>query len=173
MNLVDRVTALFHDFAPAVDAPPAASAPGRRHLAYLAEVEAAFADAQHLDLAPCRDILSGDIHPGALPAVEYYHSTGEVRLCNVLDPAVAQDATLTKALAIRRDIPAAEAELLDVKPEDRAPIEYAAINLGPVQEFRHAAGQRWRFFVEYTTCTVAAGIGAGIHTHRLVADCTL
>ena len=173
MNLIDRVTAPFRDFAEAVGAPPAAYPAGRRHLAYLAEAEATFADAQHLELARCRDVLSGEIHPGAVPAVEYFHSTGEVRLCNVLDAAVAEDATVTKALAIRLESPAAEAEILDVKPADRAPIEYTAFNLGPVSEFRRAASQRWRFFVEYTTCTVAAGIGAGIHTYRLVADCTL
>jgi hypothetical protein len=153
------------------------AAESRRRQAYLAELVREFATVQPVALHHYRAFGAGEIHPSNIPAVEYFRSTAEVRLCHLLGPEVPQDATLVQALGIRRDVPADDVDVIDVKPVDRAPIERGAITLGPVPAFQQAQGTRWRFFIEVTYSTAepprAGGIPGGIAVRRIVADCTL
>jgi hypothetical protein len=162
---------------PAVAEDGQSAAESRRRRAYFAELVREFATVQPVALQHYRAFGSGEIHPSNTPAVEYFRSTAEVRLCHLLGPEVPQDATLVQALGMRRDVSAGEADVIDVKPVDRAPIERDAITLGPVPAFQQAQGTCWRFFIELTYSTAepprAGGIPGGIAVRRIVVDCTL
>ena len=145
-----------------------------RHQAYLKELHHEFAHATYVPLQTYRRTYHGEARPGKMPAVEYFHTTAEVRIYNLLDPQLLEDAELTRALAMRLDTtPDHDADLIDVKPTEFAPIEHGAINLGPVLEFHCAEGARWRFFLEITYTTVRGAVRGGIETRHFVCDCTL
>ena len=81
-----------------------------------------------------------------------------------------REAALIDARGMRLDdLPEGDevGELIDVKPKDMAAIEHGAINLGPIEEWKRAQGQRWRFFIELSY-SAAAGQRARRHPDALL-----
>jgi hypothetical protein len=146
-----------------------------RHDAYLKEIMDEFAEAERIEPKPYRDLSVGEAKVGRTPAVEYLHNTAAVRLHNLMTQDQMREAALIDALAMRLDDLAEEqaGEVIDVKPTDMAAIEYGAINLGPVDEFKNAEGSRWRFFIELSYSAARGSGRGGIQTRRFIADCEL
>ncbi len=146
-----------------------------RRQAFLNDLMRDFSDAEHLQPKHYRELSIGEAKAGKTPAVEYLHTTGTVRLYNLLPGDVMRQASLIKAYGMRYDdLQEGEVgEIIDVKPKDQAPIEYGAVNLGPVPEFKNAEGTAWRFFVELSYNPSGSAGRSGILTRRFIADCEL
>jgi hypothetical protein len=183
MTVLERLAAPFRELAGwqehrAVEAAErAASIEARqrtRHEAGVRELVGEFADATHLALRRYDHLTDGEAREGTQPAVEYFHSTAEVRLYHLLEPETTQRAWVIRALAMRLDGGAgAPVDLVDVKPTDFSPIEGDGVTLGPVLEFHNAAGTRWRFFLEVGSGPTAGGVRGESRARRIRADATL
>ncbi|HEX2033564.1 MAG TPA: hypothetical protein VHS99_05215 [Chloroflexota bacterium] len=135
-----------------------------------------YSQAEHLNTKAYRELSIGEAKTGKTPAVEYLHASNAVRLYNLMPMDQMRQAALINALAMRvDDLPEGEevGELIDVKPKDQAAIEHGAINLGPVEEFRRAEGQQWRFFIELSYSAAAGSGRGGIQTRHFIVDATL
>ena len=53
-----------------------------------------------------------------------------------------------------------------------AAIEHGYINLGPMPEWKGAAGQRWRFFIELSYSAAQGSGRGGIQTRYFIVDGT-
>ena len=146
----------------------------RREL-YMEELLGEFKDADRMEARPYRELTIGEAKMGRTPAVEYFINTGAVRLHALMHPDMMRQASLIDALGMRLDdLEEGEiGDVIDVKPKDMKAVEYGAVNLGPVPEFKGAQGQRWRFFIELSySAAVGSGRG-GIQTRYFIVDCTL
>lgn len=177
MGLLDKLTASLRGLKPKgaeAEAAEEAEYQERREAAYRETIEQ-FTDADHIKPKPYNDLSVGEAKAARTPAIEYFHSTGAIRLHNLLTMDQMNMASLIIAYAMQLDdLPEGEAgDLIDVKPVDMAAIEHGAVNLGPAPEFKNAQGTQWRLFVELSY-SAAAGAGRGaILTRRYVVDTTL
>src|SRR5688572_21830626 len=146
----------------------------RREL-YMEELLGEFKDAERLDAKPYRELSTGEAKMGRTAAVEYFINTGAVRLHALMHPDMMRQASLIDALGMRLDdLPEGEiGDVIDVKPKDMKAVEYGAVNLGPVQEFKGAQGQRWRFFIELSYSAAQGSGRGGIQTRFFIVDATL
>jgi hypothetical protein len=144
--------------------------------AHLEELMGQFAEADRVTAKAYRDLSIGEARLGRTPALEYLHNSAATRLYNLLPLEQMQQAALINARAMRLDdLPEGEevGDLIDVKPQDMAAIEHGAINLGPIEEWKGAQGQRWRFFVEMSYSAAAGSGRGGIQTRYFIVDGTL
>jgi hypothetical protein len=154
------------------------TADAERRARHAAQVEGILADyvaAEVISPRPYRELSIGEVRFARIPAVEYFHSTGEVRLYNVLPADVLDRAAMIEALATRMDdVPEGEyGDFIDVKPRDMPPIEHGAINLGPAKEFEHVPGSRWVFYLEITFSGREGSFRGGIQTRRYIVNAML
>ncbi|MGH2354255.1 MAG: hypothetical protein ACRDI2_08595 [Chloroflexota bacterium] len=143
---------------------------------HLKELMEEFAEAEHITAKPYHELSVGEAKLGKTPAVEYLHNSSAVRLYNLMTMDHMREAALIDAMGMRLDdLPEGEevGELIDVKPQDMAAIEHGGVNLGPVEEFKGAAGQRWRFFIELSYSAAAGSGRGGIMTRYFIVDCPL
>jgi hypothetical protein len=185
MSVLERLAAPFRDLADrqgrrAAAGTHVAAEAGRRarREAYARELAAEFAGAERIEPRRYDHLTDGELREGTEPAVEYFHSTAEVRLYHLLEPDGTHRAWVIRALATRLDGGAPDegggaGGLIDVKPTDFAPIEGGAVTLGPVLELHNAAGTRWRFFVELGYLPSTGDLRGEVRTRRIVAACTL
>jgi hypothetical protein len=187
MSVRERLAAPFREVAEwqehrtaAATRQAAAIEAGRRvrHETYLQELAEEFAGAQRIRLRRYHHLADDEVREGTEPAVEYFHSTAEVRLYHLLEPDPTQRAWVIRALASRLDGGAKDTcggagDVIDVKPMDFAPIEAGAVTLGPVLELHNAAGTDWRFFLELGFGPAAEGLWSEVRTRRVVAEGTL
>ena len=146
------------------------------HQAHLKELMDEFAEAERLNAKSYRELSVGETKTGKTPAVEYLINSSAVRLYNVMSLDHMREAALIDARGMRLDdLPEGEevGELLDIKPKDMAAIEHGAINLGPIEEWKRAQGQRWRFFIELSYSAAAGSGRGGIQTRYFIVDGTL
>jgi hypothetical protein len=184
MAVRERLAAPFRDIAGWQEHRTAAAArhaatleAGRaaRHEAYLQELAEEFAGAPRIGLRRYHHLTDDEVREGTEPAVEYFHSTAEVRLYHLLEPDPTRRAWVIRALAMRldggaKDAGGATGDVIDVKPTDFAPIEAGAVTLGPVLELHNAAGTDWRFFLELGFGPAAGGLRGEVRTRRVVAE---
>ena len=184
MGLLDKLTAPFKGLsewqkqqaaAAAAKAQAEQEAIHARRAAYLKEIMDEFADAERVVPKPYHDLSIGEAKLGRTPAVNYLHNSAAVRLHYLMPPDMMREAALIDALAMRLDDleEGRAGEIIDVKPKDMAAIEHGAVNLGPVDAFKNAAGTRWRFFIELSYSAARGSGRGGILTRRFIADCTL
>ena len=128
-----------------------------------------------MEARPYRELTIGEAKLGRTPAVEYFINTGAVRLHALMHPDMMRQASLIDALGMRLDdLPEDEiGDVIDVKPKDMKAVEYGAVNLGPVPEFKGAQGQRWRFFIELSYSAAQGSGRGGIQTRFFIVDATL
>jgi hypothetical protein len=141
--------------------------------AHLKELMEEFSDAERMQAKQYRDLSVGESKLGKTPAIEYLANSNAVRLYNLMTLDQMREAALIDARAMRLDdLPEGEevGDILDVKPKDMAAIEHGAINLGPVEEWRRAQGQRWRFFIELSYSAAAGSGRGGIQTRHFLVD---
>jgi hypothetical protein len=144
--------------------------------AHLKELMDEFADAERLSAKSYRELSVGEAKMGKTPAIEYLSNSNAVRLYNLMTMDQMGEAALIDARGMRLDdLPEGEdvGDLLDVKPQDMAAIEHGYINLGPKPEWKGAAGQRWRFFIELSYSAAAGSGRGGIQTRYFIIDGTL
>ena len=144
--------------------------------AHLKELMDEFAEAERLQAKNYRELSVGESKTGKTPAVEYLVNSSAVRLYNLMTMDQMREAALIDARGMRLDdLPEGEdvGDLLDVKPKDMAAIEHGAINLGPIDEWKRAQGQRWRFFIELSYSAAAGSGRGGIQTRYFIVDSTL
>lgn len=132
------------------------------------DLVAEFAGADYVPLGHYRDLAEGELAPASAPALEYFHRTGEMRLCNVLDLGRLHHLALVQALALRLDgaPDTGPPPLVDVLPREGPPIEHGDIVLGPHAAFLSAAGTRWRIFLVFTY----DGPAGGCQTRHVIAE---
>jgi len=144
--------------------------------AHLKELMDEFADAERMNAKNYRDLSVGETKIGKTPASEYLINSNAVRLYNLLPLEQMREAALIDARGMRLDDMADGddiGDLIDIKPKDMIAIEHGAINLGPIEEWKRANGQRWRFFIELSySAAVGSGRG-GIQTRYFIVDGTL
>ena len=144
--------------------------------AHLQELTQQFADADRVNAKSYRDLSVGESKTGRTPALEYLHNSAAARLYNLMTLDQMQQAALIGAQAMRLDdLPEGEdvGDLIDVKPQDMAAIEHGAINLGPIDEWKRAQGQRWRFYIELSYSAAAGSGRGGIQTRYFIVDGTM
>ena len=173
MGLLDRITSVIggrQERGAALD-----EAARARREAFYAEVMGEFADAEHIEPKGYHELSVGEAKAGRTPAVEYFVNSAAVRLHHLMPMDLMRMAALIKAYGLRWDNLEEDelGEIIDVKPKDQAAIEYGAVNLGPVPEFRNARGTGWRFFIELSYTAAASGGRGAIQTRRFIADCEL
>jgi len=146
----------------------------RREL-YMEELLGEFKDAERMEAKPYRELSIGEAKMGRTPAVEYFINTGAVRLHALMHPDMMRQASLIDALGMRTDeLEEGEiGDVIDVKPKDMKAVEYGAVNLGPVPEFKGAGGQSWRFFIELSYSAAQGSGRGGIQTRYFIVDATL
>jgi hypothetical protein len=142
----------------------------QRHAAYVQELVSQYAGAAQLAPRPYRELSAGEVRYGNAIAFEYFQSTGELRLYNILPADLLSRAALTEALAMRTDVE--DADVIDVKPHEIPPFEYGAINL-TAQELVFASGTAWRLFITLTYSAAQGSFRGGIQTRRYIVDVTL
>jgi hypothetical protein len=141
--------------------------------AHLQELLDEFANAERFNAKPYRELSIGEAKTGKTPAIEYLQNSSMVRLYNLMSLDQMREAALIDARAMRLDdLPEGEdvGELLDAKPKDMAAIEHGAVILGPLPEWKGAAGQRWRFFIELSYSAAAGSGRGGIQTRYFILD---
>jgi len=185
VGLLDKLTAPFKGISDWQKQQAAAAAERNRQEdeqhqarreAYMKEIMEEWAQAEHVELRPYRDLSIGEAKTGKTPAVEYFINTGAVRVHSLLPADQMRQAALIDALGMRLDdLPEGEeiGDVVDVKPKDMAAIEHGAVNLGPVPEFNNAQGQSWRFFLELSYSAASGSGRGGIQTRYFIADCEL
>lgn len=184
MGLLDKLTSPFKGLSDWQKQQRAAAAERQRvedeqiqarRDAHMKEIMAEWAEADHVDLRPYRELTIGESKSGKTPAVEYFLNTAAVRVHSLLPPEHMRQAALIDALGMRLDeLEEGEiGDVIDVKPRDMAAVEHGAINLGPVPEFKNAQGQRWRFFLELSYSAASGSGRGGITTRYFITDCTL
>jgi hypothetical protein len=144
--------------------------------AHLKELMDEFENAERMNAKNYRDLSVGETKIGKTPAVEYLVNSNAARLYNLLPLEQMREAALIDARGMRLDDMADSedvGDLIDIKPKDMIAIEHGAINLGPIEEWKRAHGQRWRFFIELSySAAVGSGRG-GIQTRYFIVDGTL
>jgi hypothetical protein len=141
--------------------------------AHLKELMEEFADAERMNAKNYRELSVGESKTGKTPAVEYLINSSAVRLYNLMPLDMMREAALIDARGMRLDdLPEGDqiGELLDVKPKDMAAIEHGAINLGPIDEWKRANGQRWRFYIELSYSAAQGSGRGGIQTRYFIVD---
>ena len=141
--------------------------------AHLKELLDEFADAERMNAKNYRELSVGESKTGKTPAVEYLINSSAVRLYNLMPLDMMREAALIDARGMRLDdLPEGDeiGELLDVKPKDMAAIEHGAINLGPIDEWKRANGQRWRFYIELSYSAAQGSGRGGIQTRYFIVD---
>lgn len=146
----------------------------RREL-YMQELMAEFKGAERVEAKQYYELSIGESKMGRTPAVQYFINTGAVRLHALMHPDMMRQASLIDALGMRLDdLPEDEiGDVIEVKPKDMKAVEYGAVNLGPVPEFKNAQGQKWRFFIELSYSAAQGSGRGGIQTRYFIADCVL
>lgn len=145
-------------------------------VAHLKELLDEFSQAERMNAKPYRELSVGETKIGKTPAIEYLVNSSAVRLYNLLPMEMMRQAALIDAKAMRLDdLPEGEevGELIEARPQDMAAVEHGAINLGPVDAWRRAQGQRWRFFIELSYSAAAGSGRGGIQTRYFIVDGTL
>ena len=141
--------------------------------AHLKELLDEFADAERMNAKNYRELSVGESKTGKTPAVEYLVNSSAVRLYNLMPLDMMREAALIDARGMRLDdLPEGDqiGELLDVKPKDMAAIEHGAINLGPIDQWKRANGQRWRFYIELSYSAAQGSGRGGIQTRYFIVD---
>lgn len=185
VGLLDKLTAPFKGLSDWQKQQAAAAAERNRaeeemhrarREAHMKEIMEEWAEAEHIEPKPYRELSIGEAKVGRTPAVEYFQNTGAVRLHNLMPGEQMRQAALIDALGMRLDdLPEGEeiGDVIDVKPKDMASIEHGAVNLGPVPEFANAQGQTWRFFIELSYSAASGSGRGGIQTRYFIADCVI
>ena len=185
MGLLDKLTAPFKGLSEWQKQQSAAAAQraaeeearvrGLRE-AHMKEIMDEFGQGDRVETKQYRELTVGEAKLGKTPAVEYLQNSSMVRLYNLLPAEYSRQASLIDALGMRLDdLPPGEeiGEIVDVKPKDVNPVEHGVVNLGPVDEFKNADGQRWRFFIELSYSAAAGSGRGGIQTRYFIVDSTL
>ncbi len=185
MGLLDKLTAPFKGLSDWQKQQQAAAAERARaedeqirarREAHMKEIMEEWAEAEHVEPKPYRELSIGEAKSGKTPAVEYFVNTAGVRLHNLMPAEQMRQAAVIDALGMRLDDLPEDVEIgdvIDVKAKDMAAVEHGAINLGPEPEFQNAQGQQWRFFLELSYSAASGSGRGGIQTRYFIVDCTL